>query len=107
MDIPILIQKSRGSQYGVTVPDIPGCVSTGETIDHAMRNVTDAIYGHLGSLLQQGKPFEIKPSPPDFIASLGSQHLLRADGIAIFLSAHTVGVPNALLHARAGPCWPR
>ena len=35
---------------------------------------------------------------PDFIASLGSQHLLRADGIAIFLSAHTVGVPNALLH---------
>jgi predicted RNase H-like HicB family nuclease len=63
VDIPILIQKNRGSKYGVTVPDIPGCVSTGETIDHAMRNVTDAIYGHVGTLLQQGKPFEIKPSP--------------------------------------------
>ena len=63
MDIPILIQKRAGSSYGVTVPDIPGCVSSGDTVDHAMRNVTQAIYGHVGTLLRGGKPFEIKPSP--------------------------------------------
>jgi len=34
----------------------------------------------------------------DFIASLHSQQLVRVDGIAIFLSAHSFGVPNALLH---------
>ncbi|NRR29504.1 type II toxin-antitoxin system HicB family antitoxin [Oxalobacteraceae bacterium] len=63
MDIPILIQKDSNSAYGVTVPDIPGCVSRGDTVDHAMRNVTQAIYGHVGTMLQQGRPFEIKPSP--------------------------------------------
>jgi predicted RNase H-like HicB family nuclease len=63
MDIPILIQKEIGDHYGVTVPDIPGCVSSGVTVDHAMRNVKQAIYGHLGTLLQRGRAFEIKPSP--------------------------------------------
>ena len=48
MDIPILIQKREGSRYGVTVPDIPGCVTTGETVDKAMSNATKAIYGHVG-----------------------------------------------------------
>jgi predicted RNase H-like HicB family nuclease len=64
MDIPILIQKSVGAkkQYGVTVPDIPGCVTTGETVDKAMSNATKAIYGHVGQLLEQGKPFELRAS---------------------------------------------
>lgn len=49
MDIPILIQKTVGARkYGVTVPDIPGCVTTGETVDKAMSNATRAIYGHVG-----------------------------------------------------------
>ena len=63
MDIPILIRKKGGaSNYGVTVPDIPGCVTTGETVDKAMSNATKAIYGHVGQLVEQGRPFEIKPS---------------------------------------------
>src|SRR4051812_44775351 len=57
MDIPILIQKHGGSRYGVTVPDIPGCVCSGETVDKAMSNATKAIYGHVGQLVEQGKAF--------------------------------------------------
>jgi predicted RNase H-like HicB family nuclease len=67
MDIPILIQtdSARDSRrkYGVTVPDIPGCTSSGDTVDNAMRNVTQAIYGHVGTMLRLGRAFEIKPSP--------------------------------------------
>lgn len=64
MDIPILIHKTAGAkkQYGVTVPDLPGCVTTGETVDKAMSNATKAIYGHVGQLLEQGKPFELRAS---------------------------------------------
>ncbi|WP_432379775.1 type II toxin-antitoxin system HicB family antitoxin [Duganella sp. P38] len=63
MDIPILIQRTIGTQkYGVTVPDIPGCVTTGETVDKAMSNAAKAIYGHVGQLVEQGRSFEIKPS---------------------------------------------
>ena len=68
MDIPILIQKRGGTKYGVTVPDIPGCTSSGETVDKAMSNATKAIYGHVGQLVEQGKPFENKPSPVETLS---------------------------------------
>ena len=89
MDIPILIRKKDGARYRVTVPDMPGCVTTGETVDKAMSNAAKAIYGHVGQLLQQGKPFEIRPSPvetlsrePDYaggIWALVSLDLARLD----------------------------
>jgi predicted RNase H-like HicB family nuclease len=62
MDIPILIRKKGDTRYGVTVPDMPGCVTTGETVDKAMSNAARAIYGHVGQLVEQGRAFEIKPS---------------------------------------------
>ena len=69
MDIPILIHRDGGSsRYGVTVPDIPGCVTSGETVDKAMSNATKAIYGHVGQLVEQGKAFEIKPSEVEFLS---------------------------------------
>jgi predicted RNase H-like HicB family nuclease len=70
MDIPILIQKKTAGakKYGVTVPDIPGCVTTGETVDRAMSNATKAIYGHLGQLIEQGKAFELKASEVENLA---------------------------------------
>jgi predicted RNase H-like HicB family nuclease len=90
MDIPILIQRTKGARrYGVTVPDIPGCVCAGDTVDKAMSNATKAIYGHVGQLVEQGKAFEIRPSEvetlleePDYaggIWALVSLDLARLD----------------------------
>ena len=36
MNYPIAIHKESGSDYGVAVPDLPGCFSAGSTIDEAM-----------------------------------------------------------------------
>ena len=44
---PIAIHKSPRSAYGVTVLDIPGCFSAGETLDDALRNVQEAVEVHL------------------------------------------------------------
>jgi predicted RNase H-like HicB family nuclease len=82
MDIPILIQKHGGSRYGVTVPDIPGCTTTGETVDRAMSNATRAIYGHVGQLVEQGKAFELKASQVEYLAREPSY----ADGIWALVS---------------------
>lgn len=81
MDIPILIRKRGGSKYGVTVPDIPGCVSSGDTVDRAMNNATRAIYGHVGQLVEQGKAFEIKASEVEQLARQPDY----ADGIWAFV----------------------
>lgn len=34
---------SEGGGWHVTVPDLPGCMSDGDTIEEAMANVEDAI----------------------------------------------------------------
>lgn len=40
---------------GVTVPDISGVHSWGDTIDEAMRNAKEAIVGHVSTLVELGE----------------------------------------------------
>ena len=70
MEIPIVIHKDDGSVYGVTVPDIPGCHSWGDTIDDAMRNVREAIYSHVETLLMLNEPVEVKSSKVEELAGI-------------------------------------
>jgi predicted RNase H-like HicB family nuclease len=56
MNYPIVIHKDRGSDYGVTVPDLPGCFSAGSTLDEAMAMAKEAIELHLEGLIEEGLP---------------------------------------------------
>lgn len=55
MRYPIVIHKDRNSDYGVTVPDLPGCFSAGDTTDEALTNAIEAIECHLEGLLMDGE----------------------------------------------------
>nr|WP_232454388.1 type II toxin-antitoxin system HicB family antitoxin [Burkholderia ubonensis] len=55
MEFPIAIHKDDGSVYGVTVPDIPGVHSWGDTIDEAIKNSKEAIVGHVETLIELGE----------------------------------------------------
>lgn len=68
MDIPVVIHKDEGSVYGVSVPDIPGCHSWGDTIDDAMRNVKQAIYSHVETLLMLNEPVDVRCSQIEELA---------------------------------------
>ncbi|MGC5885757.1 type II toxin-antitoxin system HicB family antitoxin [Ralstonia pseudosolanacearum] len=59
MQFPIAIHKDEGSVYGVTVPDILGCHSWGDTIDDAVRNTKEAIAGHLQTLVELGEDVNV------------------------------------------------
>jgi len=52
---PVVIHKDEGSAYGVTVPDLPGCFSAGDTIEEAMANAEEAILCHLEGILLDGE----------------------------------------------------
>ena len=52
MLIPVAIHKDTDSLYGVTVPDIPGCFSAGETIEEALSNTREAVVFHLEGMLE-------------------------------------------------------
>lgn len=65
MRYPVVVHKDAESDYGVTVPDIPGCFSAGETLDQALQEVVEAIECHLEGLLLDGEPIPV-PRPLDF-----------------------------------------
>lgn len=59
MRYPVAIEKDPDSDYGVTVVDIPGCFSGGDTLDSAIENAREAIEGHLEVMAETG---EIAPT---------------------------------------------
>lgn len=60
MRYPVVIHKDPDSDYGVTVPDLPGCFSAGDTIDEALVQAVEAIECHIEGLMVDEEPV---PSP--------------------------------------------
>ena len=56
MRFPIVIHKDETSGYGVTVPDLPGCFSAGDSLDEAIESAHEAMTCHLEGLLMDGQP---------------------------------------------------
>jgi predicted RNase H-like HicB family nuclease len=46
-----VIHKDNDSDYGVTIPDLPGCFSAGSTMDEALDMAREAILCHIEGLL--------------------------------------------------------
>jgi predicted RNase H-like HicB family nuclease len=49
----IVIEKSQ-TGYSAYSPDLPGCVSTGDTIEETEQNMREAISFHLDGLMEEG-----------------------------------------------------
>jgi predicted RNase H-like HicB family nuclease len=47
MLFPVVFHKDKGSAYGVTIPDIPGCFSAGDTLEEAIHNIQEAVECHI------------------------------------------------------------
>ncbi len=50
----VRINKDPRSDWGASVPDLPGCVATGKTIDSTLRRIRGAIELHLEGLRADG-----------------------------------------------------
>jgi predicted RNase H-like HicB family nuclease len=48
--------------YVAEVPELPGCVSQGKTLDEAVENIKDAIRGYLHVQEKHGNPYIAKES---------------------------------------------
>jgi predicted RNase H-like HicB family nuclease len=72
MRYPVVIHKDADSDYGVIVPDLPGCFSAGESIEEAIACVAEAIECHIEGILIDGEgvplalPIEKHRENPDF-----------------------------------------
>jgi len=50
----VRINKDPASDWGASVPDLPGCVATGKTIDSTLRRIQVAIQLHLRGMRADG-----------------------------------------------------
>lgn len=44
------------TNYSAYVPDVPGCVTTGATVDETIANMHEALEAHLAVTLEYGEP---------------------------------------------------
>ena len=56
MRYPIVIHTDKGSSYGVTVPDLPGCFSAGDSLEETFEMAREAISCHIEGLLLDEQP---------------------------------------------------
>ncbi|MBI4579596.1 MAG: type II toxin-antitoxin system HicB family antitoxin [Planctomycetes bacterium] len=56
MDYVVVIEKASDGSYSAYVPDLPGCVSCGDTRDEARRLIAEAVDLHIDSLRRHGEP---------------------------------------------------
>lgn len=80
MKYPVVIHKDKNSDYGVTVPDLPGCFSAGSSLEEAIHNAHEAIECHLEGLLKDGDPVPVKKNLDDHFHN---RHL--KDGVLAFV----------------------
>jgi predicted RNase H-like HicB family nuclease len=66
MRYAIVIEKAGGN-YSAYVPDLPGCIATGDTVADVEREIRDAIRFHIEGLREDGLPVPQATSSVDYV----------------------------------------
>jgi predicted RNase H-like HicB family nuclease len=60
MEYLVVIERAEDGSFSAYVPDLPGCVSCGDSIEESTTLIREAIQLHVESLRQHNEPV---PSP--------------------------------------------
>jgi len=66
MRYAVVIEEAAGN-FSAYVPDLPGCVATGETIAETEQAIREAIEFHLEGLREDGDPIPPPSSRVDYV----------------------------------------
>ena len=66
-----VVHKDPGSDFGVSFPDFPGCVSAGSTLQEAIVSAEEALQGHVDVMVEYGDelPEATTDLPPEYLDS--------------------------------------
>ncbi len=53
---PIVIEQGEDEGFWAYVPDLPGCISAGDSAEEVYQNVQEAIALYTECLIEQGQP---------------------------------------------------
>lgn len=64
----LVIYEKTDTGFSAYVPDLPGCVATGETKNQVEENIYEAIQFHLEGLREEGVPYPEQHSESEMLA---------------------------------------
>jgi predicted RNase H-like HicB family nuclease len=89
----VAIVEEEGKAVGVRFPELPGCVSAGDTLDEAMMNAAEALELWAEAMIESGQEIP----PPRSLIDLKSDSEVAQD-LAIFMVALIPSPENLRRH---------
>lgn len=62
-----VVIEDAGSNYSAYVPDLPGCIATGQSIEEVEIEITSAIQFHLEGMKKDGIPIPDPSSAVEYV----------------------------------------
>lgn len=87
--VAFLDPEDDGSAYNVTFPDLPGCISCGDTVDEAVSMATEALALHLEGMQADGDAIP-DPTPLERVARAPE----LAQAVAVLIPAPGMAKPK-------------
>ena len=66
MRYAVVIEKAP-SNYSAYVPDLPGCITTGQSIAEVEREIREAIQFHIDGMIKDGEPVPTPSSHVEYV----------------------------------------
>ncbi|MGB2622097.1 MAG: type II toxin-antitoxin system HicB family antitoxin [Candidatus Acidiferrum sp.] len=82
MEYIAYLHKDAKSDFGVSFPDFPGCITAGKSFEEARRKAPQALAFHIAGMLEDGEKIP-KPSKLDDLA----EDPARQNAVAFLVSA--------------------
>lgn len=62
-----IVIENAGGNYSAYVPDLPGCIATGGTVEETEQAIREAIEFHLEGMREDGNPFPPPSSRVEYV----------------------------------------
>ncbi|MDO8431062.1 MAG: type II toxin-antitoxin system HicB family antitoxin [Candidatus Binatus sp.] len=99
MDYIAYLHKDRDSDFGVSFPDFPGCVTTGKTLEEARRMAAEALALHIAGMIEDG---EVLPDPSNLDALANDPDMKGAVAVLISVEPAAEKTVRINITAREG-----
>ncbi len=63
----LVVVEKAGNNFSAYVPDLPGCVATGTTVEDTQRNIREAVAMHIEGLREDGLPVPEPQTQAEFV----------------------------------------
>jgi len=82
MEYIAIVHKDENSDFGVSFPDFPGCITAGRTVEEAQTLAVEALALHIAGMAEDGEALP-EPSTLDQIANTSGKRVFGQNLLGI------------------------